>query len=327
MAPAFAAARRRLLDWAERRLPALTRLRVAEPLPLVLHRRRIYVLPTRFGLGFGLLLFVMLLGALNYGNNPALLLTCLVGGIGGTSVFAGFRALHGLRLLQLRAPEMHAGTVVALALRFDAGTRARAGLCLREGGDELGFALPAGVSDVELPWTAPARGWQRCGRLRLWTEYPLGLFDIWSWLNPDPAFLVYPAIEADAPPLPAGSGAFGERASSGDNEELAGLRDYRSNDPRRLIAWKASLRHDHLLVRELEHRAGLALTLDYAALPGLDHEARIRRLTAWVLAADAQQASYALELPELSLGPARGGGHRRECLRALALLPAAEPAP
>lgn len=323
----LAAMRSRLLAVAERRLPALTRLRLPEPVPLTLHRRRIYVLPTAFGLGFAVLLLVMLLGALNYGNNPALLLTCLIGGIVGASLFAGFHALHGLRLLQLHAPEMHAGARAVLGLRFDPAARSRPGLRLRHGNEELGFALPAVPTVVELPWTAPGRGWQRCGRLRLWTEYPLGLFDIWSWVHPAPAFLVYPALEADAPPLPEGQGAIGERARHGDDEELAGLRDYRSNDARRLIAWKASLRHDHLLVREVEPRAGLALTLDYDRLHGLGHEARIRRLAAWVVAADAQAASYTLRLPDSCNGPARGAEHRRECLRALALLPAAEAVP
>ena len=43
-----------------------------------MHRRRIYVLPTRFGLAYSCVLVVMLLGALNYNNNPAMLLTCLI---------------------------------------------------------------------------------------------------------------------------------------------------------------------------------------------------------------------------------------------------------
>ncbi|HXD37208.1 MAG TPA: DUF58 domain-containing protein, partial [Rhodanobacter sp.] len=37
---------------AERRLPSLTRYRRAEKLPIELHRRRIYIVPTGFGLGF-----------------------------------------------------------------------------------------------------------------------------------------------------------------------------------------------------------------------------------------------------------------------------------
>ena len=63
-----------LMRLAERRLPALTRYRQSEPLPIRLHPRRVYILPTRFGLGFAVLLMAMLIGALNFNNNPALLL-------------------------------------------------------------------------------------------------------------------------------------------------------------------------------------------------------------------------------------------------------------
>lgn len=61
------------------RFALLARPRRPESLPVALDRRRIYVLPTRFGLFFAALVFTMLLGALNYNNNPALLLALLLG--------------------------------------------------------------------------------------------------------------------------------------------------------------------------------------------------------------------------------------------------------
>lgn len=323
MTSALAAARTRLLAAAERRLPALTRLRRAEALPIRLDRRRIYVLPTRFGLLFATLLFVMLLGALNYGNNPALLLTCLLGAAAGASVFSGFRVLSGLVLRQLRAAESHAGDPLRLQLHFASDARARPGLRLRCGSAEAVFALNADNHDeVALALPDTTRGWFRPGRVRVFTDYPLGLFQLWSWLHPDAEFLVYPALESPAPPLPAGDGQHGEQARQGASEERAGLRDYRTSDASRLIAWKASARHDTLLVRDLEPRSGTALTLDYAALAGLDGEARIRRLAAWVVTAEAAQHSYTLRLPNEQVGPGLGAAHCRDCLRALALLPA-----
>ena len=319
---ALADLRVRLLTAAERRLPALTRLRRAEALPIRLDRRRIYVLPSGFGVAFALLLFVMLLGALNYGNNPALLLTCLLGAASGASLFFGFRTLSGLALEQIHADEAHAGEPLPIRLRFAAGPRARASLRLRRGAANSAFALPAHARhDVELTVADARRGWFRPGRVRLWTEYPLGLFHLWSWLHPDAEFLVYPAIESPAPPLPMGDGRLGEQINAGANEEHAGLRDYRTSDPSRLIAWKASVRHDTLLVRDAERRSGEALTLDYFSLHGIDIEARIRRLTAWVLAAEAQQRSYRLRLPHETIGPGLGAQQRQACLRALALLP------
>lgn len=323
MAPALAGLRLRALAFAERRLPALTRLRRREDLPIRLDRRRIYVLPTGFGVLFGVLLFVMLVGALNYGNNAALLLTCVLAAAAGSSLFVAFRALSGLELVGLRADEAEAGTPRRVHLRFDPGQRARSSLRLRHAAGAIVFDLEAGrAAEATLELAPSARGWQPTGRLRLWTDQPFGLFQCWSWINPAQELLVYPALERPAPPLPSGRGRIGEQAETGSSEEHAGLREYRPSDPPRLIAWKASVRHDSLLVRDVERRSGEMLELAHHALRGLDAEARIRRLAAWVVEAERAQRSYALVLPGATIGPSLGEAHRTACLRALATLPA-----
>ena len=313
----------RALAYAERRLPALTRLRRPESLPIRLDRRRIYVLPTGFGISFALLLFVMLLGALNYSNNPALLLTCLLGAACGASLFAVPRAINCLTTLRASADECHSGALLSLHLQFAPSTRARPSLRLRHDNIETAFALAAADADGDVTMKIPTtrRGWLRPGRVRVSTEYPLGLFHIWSWLNPDAGFLIYPAPESPAPALPGGGGNKAEQARAGTGEEHAGLRDYRITDPPRLIAWKASARHESLLVRDAERMSDDALVLDYAVVYGLDHEARLRRLTAWVLAAESALREYVLTLPGQTIGPGIGGAHRHACLRALALAP------
>lgn len=320
--PAAMPLAQRLLAVAERRLPALTRLRAPEALPVRLHRRRIYVLPTLFGLAFAVLLAVMQLGALNYANNPALLLTCLLGAAAWMSLFAGFRGLAGLELAAVSAGECHADAPIELCLVFAASPRARPSLRLELAGATFVFAIArgdAGRLQASLP--GQRRGWLRPGRMKLWTDQPLGLFVVWSWIHPDLSILVYPRAEADPPPLPSGPGQTGERQARGDGDEFSGLREYRSGDPQRRIAWKASARHDGLLVRESEQPMDDNRLLAYAALEGLGHEARISRLTAWVLAAEACMLSYSLDVPGQRLGPGLGSLHRHRCLQALALLP------
>lgn len=318
----IASLRTRTLAIAERRLPALTRLRAIESLPIGLHRRRIYVLPSMFGIGFAILLVIMQLGALNYANNPALLLTCLLAAAAWMSLFIGFRTLADLQLVAVSASACHAGDVALVSCHFAASRRARPNLRLRWNGVDSAFAIAAGIAEkivVSLP--TERRGWMRPERLRLWTDQPLGLFVIWSWLNPQVAILVYPAAELSAPPFPKGAQGQSERLSSADGDEFSGLRDYRSGDPQRRIAWKASARHESLLVRETERLVDDDLYFDHAALCGIDGETRIRRLTAWVLAAEATSRSYTLELPEQRIGPGLGDSHRNACLRALALMP------
>jgi uncharacterized protein (DUF58 family) len=313
----------RLLEYAERRLPALTRLKRAESLPILLNRHRIYVLPTRFGLLYSSVLIVMLLGALNYNNNPALLLTCLLGAASYQSVFQAFRMLNQLELHALRADACHAGDVLKVTLHFRTDARARKSLRLRLGELETAFDLAPEGGSACIETATEQRGWLRLGRMRLSSEYPFGLFHVWSWLNPDFAALVYPRLEATPPPLPRAGAATASRTVRMSGDELASLREYRPDDPQRNIAWKASARHDRLLVKEFELRRGHEIVLDYDALLGLPHEARISRLARWVCQAETAQQPYALHLPEQRLGPALGAEHRHACLRELALLPGA----
>lgn len=313
--------RQRVVALAERRLPALTRLRVAEKLPIELHRRRIYVLPSGFGLAFAVLLAIMLVGSLNYANNPALLLTCVLAAAAWMSLFAGFRGMAGLELVAVEAGDCHAGDPADVRLVFSRGARARPHLQARVGETHVAFAArPDQAVEVVVRLPTTRRGWLSPGRIKLWTTQPLGLFTIWSWLHPEVAILVYPAAERPAQPFPDADGGRGQRMASG-GDEYAGLRDYRRGDPLRRIAWKASARLDALRVRENEIMIGHLLAFDYDAIEGLDHEARIRRLTAWVLAAEATSRSFLLVTPQESIGPGLGAQHRHACLRALALLP------
>lgn len=321
---AIAPLRSRLLAAAEKRLPALTRLRQKESLPILLHRHRIYVLPTRFGLLFAAVLLVMLLGALNYNNNPALLLTCLLGAASFQSVFQAFRTLNGLELHALRPEPCHAGGMLRIGLAFRAAGRQRLSLRARVADSEFVFDLAADADEqVTIAIPAPQRGWQRIGRIRLCCEYPFGLFRVWSWLNPDFAALVYPQPEAAAAPLPLAHDAAAEVPVRRSGDEFGMLRDYHPSDPRRSIAWKASARHDTLLVKEFEQRHGREVVLDWAATSRLPYEARISRLARWAGDCEAAHDRFLLRLPDGCIGPGLGPDHLHACLRALALMPGA----
>jgi uncharacterized protein (DUF58 family) len=312
---------RRLQQLAERRLPALTRFRQAEPMPIELHRRRIYIVPTGFGIGFTLLLLVMLVGSLNYANNAALLLTCLSGAAGAISMLIAFRALDGLVLGGVRAGQAIAGEPLALTLEFES-TRARNAIRVDLGHACQAFAIDAsGKAAVTLPLATSRRGWQPLPRLRVWTSWPLGLFRAWSWLHPEQSVLVWPRPEHDGPPprRPADEG-LAPRLHHG--EDLAALRDYRSGDPRRHIAWKASARLGQLLSKDFEHpESRPEWRLDWRELDGMEHEARIARLARWLGEAHAHGRRHSLWLPGQVIEVGSGAAHYARCMSALAALP------
>lgn len=323
MAAVRAGWRERALEIAEKRLPALTRLKRPEALPIRIDRRRIYVLPTRFGVFFGGLLAAMLLGALNYNNNPAIMLCFIVGSAVHTSLLGGYLTLRGLRLEQIGADPVQAGQMQELRLLFGASEpRRRDGVQVRQGQQRAAFSLAAqGRSEVRLARPAPRRGLHPVGRIEVATRMPLGLFVAWSWLNPDALLLVYPAPETGAPPLP-GRGERGQpRRRRGMDEEPHSLRDYRGGDPLRLVAWKRSAQAGRLMVREYESPSGADVLLDWRELGNLASEARISRLARWVLDAEQQAMRSTLVLPHTRIGPGAGPAHLHTCLRELALLP------
>ncbi|MDE2154643.1 MAG: DUF58 domain-containing protein [Xanthomonadaceae bacterium] len=311
----------RVQAWAEGRLPALTRYRRIENLPIELHRRRIYIVPTGFGLGFSVLLLVMLVGALNYANNAALLLTCLLGAASAASMLVAFRGLDGLRLAHIRAGHAIAGEPIELTLAFDS-SRPRQAIRIDLDHASTAFALDANAAaNVKLALPTTQRGWQALPRLRVWSSWPLGLFRAWSWLHPDQSVLVWPRPELSGPPPHAlVDDSRHMRLHQGD--ELAALRDYRAGDPQRRIAWKASAHHHSLLVKDFEQpQSRPHWQLDWRQLRGMDNEARIARLARWLDEAQAQRRNYSLWLPGTDIPAGSGPLHYARCMNALACMP------
>ena len=318
--------------WLERIDDGLARLpfvrgRRPEPLPITLDRKRIYVLPTRLGLLVGVLVLGMLLGGLNYNNNPALMLAFLLAAVVHNGVVMAHLRLSGLRITGIHADPVHAGEALPLRLRLHTGQRTREGVQLRASDgyvcDLAGNAEQPGADvDVVLVTTAARRGLLELGRIRIASTRPLGLARAWSWWRPTWRPLVYPALEAKAPPLPeGGTGGAGKPRPRRHGEDTHHLRDYRTGDAPRQIAWKASARLDRLVVREYETQSAHDVHLDWRSLHALPYEQRISRLARWVVEADRDGRRYRLSLPGQHFGPARGPEHRHACLRALALLP------
>jgi len=305
------------------RLGSLARPRAPEPLPASFDRRRIYVLPTAFGAFFVALLAVMLLGALNYNNNPALLLALLLAGAGNTSLFAAHLQLSGLRVVAVDAEPVPAGAsmVVRVHLRADPA-RSRRGLRLALGGGQAFASLVEGAGEARIAIPTQRRGLLHVGRVKVSTTRPLGIARAWAWAWPAEPLLVYPRPEADAPPLPEGAGDASQARLHPAGDDVHHLRAYRRGDSRRAIAWKPSARRGALLVRAYEQPQGADVVLDWATL-GLAHEHRICRLARWVDDAEREGRRYMLQLPRQEIGPGRGAVHRHACLRALALLPSA----
>lgn len=283
--------------------------------------RRVFILPTRTGLGYAVLLLVMLLGAINYSNNLIFALTFLLAGLGMVAMLHTYR---NLAQLQLRAGQGRPGFVgeplgFQVWLRSTDG-RPRQALELRtvEGDTAMAEAGREAVS-VWLHRPAARRGANRLGQVTISTRFPLGLFHAWSRVDFAHSELAYPSPAPPGPPPPelADTTALAGDLSAG-TEDFRGLRHYRPGDSLRQIHWKSLARGQEPLTKEFGAARTPLCWLDFAATPEADTEARLRRLCRWVLDAERAQLGYGLRLPGQTWPPARGDAHRDRCLAALA---------
>ncbi|HEX5364542.1 MAG TPA: DUF58 domain-containing protein [Gallionella sp.] len=289
---------------------------------VTLTQRRIFILPTRQGIGLAFVLVLMLLGDINYSLSLGYVLTFLLAMMAVMSMLHAFRNLAHLEARAGRVDAVFGGETARFPLHFRNPSKlARYQLMLRGAdGEPVGFDVPAQQDcEVALPLAARQRGWLTPGRLTLYTEFPLGLFHAWSYLHFDTRCLVYPKplAEAALPPGDAPDGT-GKRSVTGD-DDFAGLRGYVEGDALPRIAWKAYARERGLQVKQFSMQIGEELWLDYAATPETDIEGKLSHMTRWVLDAETQGLRYGLRLPNGELPPADGQSHRDECLRRIAL--------
>ena len=322
LAPLPALARERVAEWMRRR-------QGEDVLPVALERRRLYILPTGAGVAFALLLFLMLIAGLNYGNSLALFLTFLLGAFALVTMHQCHRNLLGVAVLTVSAPAVFARShgTVHVTLANPAGlARYRIEAALPE--------LPAVAADLppresrRLDLTLPAvkRGLVRIERLRLSTAHPFGLFRAWTWLHTPIEMMVYPRPAGDRP-MPLESGARTGARSRGGSEpdEWLTLRPFRDGDSPRQVDWKAYAREAPLLVKEYSPAGSELRVFDFARLTHPDPEARLSQLARWVVDAEARGERYGVALPGTRLPPDRGPEHRHHCLAALALFAIDEP--
>ncbi|MGB8339170.1 MAG: DUF58 domain-containing protein [Burkholderiales bacterium] len=292
--------------------------------PVRLTQRRIYILPTRHGMLFALLLLLLLIGSINYGLGLGFVLTFLLVSMGVVSILHTWRNLAGLWIQAIKNKPVFAGDDAA----FEINVENKSGLYRYSIGLKQNVSSqpayinvpPRQQSQIALRIATEKRGWLQAPRFHLFTEYPLGLLYAWTYVYLDTQCLVYPRPENNAPSLPlSGRKTGGAARQEIGHDDFASLRNFRAGDSPKHVAWKAAAQEKGLLTKQFSGESGGEVWLDFTALEGLDTEGRLSRLTRWVLDADKAQLHYGLRLPNKNVGLAHGADHRMRCLEALAL--------
>lgn len=288
--------------------------------------RKVYILPTRYGLLFAAAVLTMLLVSVNYNNGLGHLFTFLLVGVGIVSMHYTQRNLVGIRFAALPGKPVFAGeSAQATVTLRDSLNRARQAVCLRGGTRDVMIDLEAGGhADVALVFATDRRGLRPLPGSFLVSIYPMGLFCAWTRSLPGASRqMIYPK---PAPPTPlptfgSGEGSdndVGARARPGDSD-FRGLREHQLGDPSSRVHWRGSARGTGLKTKLFEGEGVGRIDLRWSDTGFREAEARLSVLCRWVLDAEAGGLCYALELPGVRIDHGNGARHRQRCLESLAL--------
>ena len=289
-------------------------------------RKQLYILPTRVGWYYALILLALFGIAVKFDNQSAFMMLFILVSVGliamvythnnvvnlqmdshpSKSVFLGQSALFPITLSNQSAKPRHAVWLIA-------------------GGFHQLTQLDAGQNQtIELKLPTVQRGYLSCEPVNLSSLYPIGVFFCWTKrFVPNERCLVYPQ-PLDLVAFPEDGTQQGKEQQSANvlqgAEDYAGMKAYQDGDRMRDIHWPSLAKTNKLVSIQYENNSNASVNLSWFTLPAsLGVEDRLSQLCYWVIEAEQNGQSYQLEMPNQTIEFDKGLVHYHECLRALAL--------
>ncbi len=299
----FTAKSARWQRWITTRIPAATQYR--------LHTRNLFIFPSRAGFGAILITFLILVAGINFQSSLTQGVAYTLIALGLVSMLHSYLNLAGLQLSLSTSPRAFAGE----PLRFI--------VHLENVAQSVQLIWPQAQTQVDVTGSTNAvlsvptsqRGPCAPGRIKVVSTYPLGLYQVWSWLDLQAQGLVYPN-PIDGPLRSEEHEDSDQGTVRNEGDGLVDLRAYHDGDRPRQVLWRAYARSGELWVQQGESQAHSTIMLDLASVDG-DIEHRLSVLTHWVLQLHREQRPFALRLPGYDMPEGCDDAHRERCLDAL----------
>jgi len=290
---------------------------------VTLNQKSIYILPTKAGFFLLGIVLLMMIGATNYQNNLAFVLTFLLIGLGLVTIVFTYKNLQGIQFSLNKPGEVFAGQSVPVAISLTSKANKKhfsIGVGFTNQEYVLTDVPESHFSKVLIKVQTAQRGWLKLPRIIVTSQFPFGWLRTWGYFGFAHKVLVYPKpIE----PVILDRQDHGQETDEGQkvdgSEDLYGLRSYQQGEPLTRVDWKAYARERGLFVREMVNYQTSQLCFSWHDFPGVADETRLSYLTYMVLDAASQNLNYSLELPGTIIPYGDGELHRNQCLNALAL--------
>ncbi len=303
--------------------------------------RRIYILPSREGMTFAIVIFLLLSGAMNYNNSLLFIYTFLLAGMGIITMYHTHNNLLHVVCHAVATPAVFAGEKLHVPVQ----------LFLKPGQTNTRYSLELKLANIKFKNKKdrlktdeqnqyfdlqPAENRQACfiintekrgytdpPELILASRYPFGLLRAWSNLLLEQKYLVYPRPLSKAALEKINFSSEDGKGDTGKGfDEFKELREKQPSDSYTHVHWKAYARNETMLVKQYGGSVSENIFLRWDDFPQFDTEKRLSLLCRLLIDASQQQQIFSLQLPGELIPPGTGKVHLHQCLKALALFPA-----
>jgi len=289
-------------------------------------RRQLFILPTRIGWYYLLVLIALFAIAIKFDSQPAFMMLFILVAVGQVTMVYTHNNVIGLGLKSHPSQTVFAGEPAIFPLTVKNSTaKPRHAVWLICGGFQQLLNLTENESKTfELKLPSVQRGYLNCDDVTLCSQFPIGVFFCWSKrYNSEQRCLIYPQPINLVPFPDDGSYAGRQQATANVRlgaEDYSGMKNYQAGDRMRDIHWPSLAKSNKLISIQYENQNSSSVNLSWFSLPeNLTIEDRLSQLCFWVIDAEQQGQRYQLEMPNHTIEFNNGLTHYHECLRVLAL--------
>ena len=292
----------------------------------VIARKQLYILPTRIGWYYSLIIIALFAIAVKFDNQAAFMMLFLLVSIAMVAMLYTHNNIIGLGLSSQPSRSVFLGEIATFSIcAHNQSQAARNAVWLvADGFHQLLELPPQGEKQVQLKLPTVKRGYLNCSPVTLTSHFPIGMFFCWTKrFTPGQRCLVYPQA-LNLIPLPSS----GEHSSEQQNsasvqptaEDYSGMKPYQAGDRLRDVHWPSFAKTQKLVTIQHESHSSSAVNLSWFSLPAnLSVEDKLSQLCYWVVDAEKSSNRYQLEMPNHTVQYNQGLAHYHECLTVLAL--------
>ena len=339
----YQAPKRKLKRIVNNRLNAWLRKRIPSKNSHSLSNKNIFIIPTRFGFSFLIFVFLLFLLGTNYQNNTILLFCYLLASLFITVMMHSFFNLSKITLSSSKKQYVYANKTAFFPIIMET----------KKEHYDLNFYFvnnnksdhnsklhttsllhcKQGKNTVSIPYNASKRGLYNIGRVKVYSEYSLGLFISWSMLDFAHQLIVFPqpkklhniqqyltSIDSSA------DQQIQYNSTTTGIDDFLELKTHIVGESQARIAWKQLARGQGKLSKHYQSQQGSLLWLKLSDMPSTDLEIKLSYLCYLIMEYGKSDCEYGVILnttqynkgEAVQIPPNTGFKHQRKCLVALA---------